>query len=143
MADTPVLNVIRNGYKNLILGMTLVSDGSGLTNYRVYDATSATYAVTQAGQAFTPGIYSRLVGLDYDVQGMSFKLSWDATTDNVFFTSGASPESFDWSRFGGQAPKSNDVLFTGADGSILVNTIGAAANATLMLVLYIRKGVPQ
>src|SRR6266852_2192238 len=118
MADTPVLNVIRNGYKNLILGMNLVSDGSGLTNYKVYNAASTTYGVTQGGQVFLPGIYSRLVRLDYDVQGMSFTLSWDATTDNVFFTAAASPESFDWSSFGGMAPKSNDVLFVGADGSI-------------------------
>lgn len=143
MADTPVLNIIRNGYKHLILGMTLVSDGSGLTDYKVYDAGAAAYAVSQAGQAFTPGIYSRLVGLDYDVQGMAFTLSWDATTDRQFFASGASPESFDWRSFGGMAPKSNDVLFTGANGSILVNTVAPAANATLQLVLYIRKNVPQ
>lgn len=143
MADTPTLNVIQNGYRNLILGMNLVSDGSGLSNYKVFDATSTTYGVNKGGQVFVPGTAAKVVGIDYDVQGMSFTLSWDATTDRLFFTSGASPESFDWRAFGGQGPYTNGVLFTGADGSILVNTLGAAANATLNIILYIRKGQPQ
>lgn len=143
MADVPVLNILQNGYRNLILQMVLVSDGSGLTNYKVYDALSTTYQVNKGGQNFLPGTSSKLVGLDYDVQGMSFSLSWDATTDRQFFASGASPESFDWRRFGGMGPYSNGTLFTGADGSILVNTITPAANATLMMILYLRKQQPQ
>lgn len=139
MADTPVVQVYHNGYRNLVIGLTLVSDGSGLTAFKVYDATSATYAVNKGGQLFTPGIHSKLVGLDFDVQDMKAKLSWEASSNVPFFAFGASPEDFNWKSFGGLWPP----VVAGATGSILVNTIDPMPNSTLSLILYLRKDVPS
>ena len=139
MVDTPTVQVLHNGYRNLVLNFALISDGSGLTNYKVYDAAATAYKVNQGGQLFAPGVHSKLVGIDFDVQDMKASLSWEATSNVLFFAFGASPEDFNWRGFGGQWPP----VVAGATGSILVNTIGAAANATLSFVLYIRKGVPQ
>jgi hypothetical protein len=55
MADSIVVNVEQNNYRNVILRCTLVSDGSGVAAQKIYDATSGgVYGVTQGGQPSTP-----------------------------------------------------------------------------------------
>lgn len=140
MADVVALQVQQNGYRNIILTGTLVSDGSGVAKQVIYDATSSgAFGVNRAGQVFYPGIHTTIIGLDFDVDGMRFELFWDADTDSPIQAYGASPEDFNWRRFGGLHVPSG---LTGATGSILLSTIGAAANATLSFVLYLRKNVP-
>lgn len=140
MADVIDVQVQTNGYRNVILSGSLVSDGSGVAKQVIYDATSGgAFGVNQGGQVFYPGIHTTLVGLDFDVDGMRFELFWDATTDSLIQAYGASPEDFGWRRFGGLRVPAGLV---GATGSILLSTIGAAANATLSFVMYLRKNVP-
>ena len=141
MADTITVNVEQNNYRNVILRCTLVSDGSGVTTQNIYNATSGgTYGVTQGNQTFYPGIHTTIVGMDFDVDGMRFALYWEATANNLIFALGASPEDFNWRQMGGIRVPAG---LTGATGSILCSTIGAAANATLSFILYLRKNVPQ
>jgi hypothetical protein len=142
MAESATLNVEANGYRNVIIRGTLVSDGSGVSSQTIYNATSSgAYGVNKGGQLFYPGVHTTIVGLDFDVDGMRFKLTWDATpTPQDILTFGASPESFRWESFGGIRVPSGLV---GATGSILLSTIAAAANATLSFILYLRKNVPQ
>jgi hypothetical protein len=141
MAESVVVNVEQNNYRNVILRCTLVSDGSGVTDQKIYDATSSgVYYVTQGGQRFYPGIHTKLMKMDFDVDGMRFKLAWEATANSNILTLGASPERFDWTDMGGLRVPAGLV---GATGSILCSTIAAAANATLSFVLYLHKGVPQ
>jgi hypothetical protein len=144
MADSAnvVTTVETNGYRNVVIRSVLRSDGSGLSAYKVYDATSAgAYGVTApGGQVVYPGVHSKLVGLDYDVQDMKLELLWDATTPQNLLSLGSAPEDFDWTRFGGIRVPSGLV---GATGSILVTTINPVPDSTFALILYIRKGVPQ
>jgi hypothetical protein len=145
MADTAniVVAVEQNGYRNVIIRASLVSDGSGLTNYKLYDASSAgAFGVTApGGQIVYPGVHSTLVGLDYDVQDMKINLLWDASpTPQSIWALGAAPEDFNWTRFGGiRCPAAT---LAGATGSIDVTTINAAPNSTFAILLYIRKNVP-
>lgn len=143
MADSAniVVSTINNGYRNVVIRATLLSDGSGLSAYKVYDATSAgAYGVTApGGQIVYPGIHSKLVGLDYDVQDMKVQLLWDATSPQSLLALGNAPEDFNWKRFGGITVPPG---LTGATGSILITTINQAPNSTFSLILYVTKGVP-
>ena len=140
MADVPVVSIEQNGYRNVVLRITLVSDGSGFTNYKIYDATSTgAFGVSAAGQMFYPGIHTTVVGLDYDVQDMKLRLQWEATTNQDILALGNAPEDFDWTRFGGIRVPSG---LTGATGSILLSSQDSAIDATFSLVLYLRKNVP-
>ena len=144
MADTAniVVQTEINNYRNIIVRASLVSDGSGLDNYKLYDASSAgSFGVTApGGQIVYPGANTKLMGLDYDVQDMKIRLQWDATTPQDIFALGSAPEDFRWDRFGGIRVPAG---LAGATGSILVSTISAAANSTFALVMYLRKNVPQ
>lgn len=144
MADTAnvVVTTEANGYRNAIVRVALRSDGTGLTNYKIFDATSSgAFGVTApGGQIVYPGIHTSLVGLDYDVQDMKINLLWDATTPQSIMPLGSAPEDFRWERFGGVRVPSGLV---GATGSILVSTINQVPDSTFFLILYLRKGVPQ
>ena len=125
---------------------TLVSDGSGLTNYVLVDPTAAAAAtvanlsVTQAGQVFYPGTHLTLVGLDYDIQDLKLRLQWGATVNQDILALGNAPEDFDWTKFGGIRVPST---LAGATGQILITTVNQAPNSTFALVLYLRKNIPQ
>jgi hypothetical protein len=141
MVDTPTITVQNNGYRNVVLSVTLVSDGSGLSGFKVYDATSSgNYGVSQGNQMFYPGIHTTLVNIDYDVQDMKVRVQWEATANQDILVLGNAPEDFLWARMGGLRVPAG---LAGATGSILLTTVGAVANATMSLVLYLRKNVPQ
>lgn len=139
MADAPTVYVEQNGYRNVILRVDLLSDGSGVALQKIYDATSTgVFGVSKQGQTFYPGIHTTLIGLDYDLQDMKAQLFWEATANVPLRVLGQAPEDFDWTRFGGiRCP-----VVAGATGSILLSTINQAPNSTLSLILYLRKNVP-
>lgn len=142
MADVPVVSVEQNGYRNVVIRATLVSDGSGVNNYKIYDATSSgTYGVNRAGQVFYPGVHTTVIGLDYDVQDMKLRIQWEGVPSNQdILPLGSAPEDFRWYQFGGiRVP----AALTGATGSILLTTVNQAPQSTFGLVLYLRKNVPE
>lgn len=145
MADTAnlVLRVEENNYRNATIRASLTSDGSGLSAYKLYDASSGgAFGVTApGGQTVYPGIYTRISAFDYDVQDMKIQLLWDATSPEQIAALGSAPEDFGWGRrFQGiRVPPG----LVGATGSILITTINQAPNSTFFLRLYLRKGVPQ
>jgi hypothetical protein len=140
MAETAVINVENNGYRNVILRGTLVSDGSGITDQKIYDATSSgTYGVVRAGQTFYPGVHTTVVGFDYDAQDLKLRVQWEATINQDIFPIGNAPEDFNWRRFGGiRVP----AALAGATGSILISTVGQQVSGTFFFLLYLRKNVP-
>lgn len=143
MAETlTTLQVIENGFRNVVIRGAFVSaDGSGIANQVIYNATSSgAFGVTIAGHTYYPGIYTKLVALDFDVQDMKFRLDWEATANSLIMAFGASPEDFNWRKIGGIPVPSGLV---GATGSILLSTIDCMPNSTLTFVLTLRKGVPQ
>lgn len=143
MADSAniVVRTEANNYRNLIVRASLVSDGSGLSNYKLFDAASATFGVTApGGQKVTPGIHVSIAQLHYDVQDMKIRLQWEATANEDILALGSAPEDFDWRDFGGIRVPSG---LAGATGSILVTTVGFSVNSTFSMILHLRKNVPQ
>lgn len=134
MADVTTSQIIANGARNLIVKLTDVSDGTGLTAVKVVDAQDAAFAV--GGQV--PGVHLKVKRVAYDVHGMVVRLQWDAT-DPVDLVTLSGFGHLDFKRFQGipntKAP--------GATGSILLTTIGAAADSTFTIDLEMIKGVPQ
>lgn len=141
MAETAIVNVEANGYRNVVLRIPFVSaDGSGITNQKIFDASSGgAFGVNRAGQNFYPGVHTTLIGLDYDAQDLKIRLQWEATTNRDIVALGNAPEDFQWERFGGIRVPAN---LTAPTGSILLSTISAKTGSTFTLILYIRKNVP-
>lgn len=141
MADVTTLNIEANGYRNVIIRATCVSDGTART-ITAYDATSGgVFGVTApGGQIVYPGVHTSLVKLDYDVQDMKLRAQWDATSPVDILALGAAPEDFDWTSFGGIRVPAG---LTGATGSILLTTVDPLVGATYSVILYLRKNVPQ
>ncbi|NVN13409.1 hypothetical protein [Nguyenibacter vanlangensis] len=134
MADVTTTQVIANGPRNLIVRLTDVSDGTGLSAVKIVDAQSPAFAVR--GQV--PGVHLKLVRIVYDVHDMAVRLQWDGT-EPVDLVTLSGFGHLDFRRFQGiPNPRA-----AGATGSILLSTIGAAANATFTLDLEMIKGVPQ
>ena len=138
MADAVTTQVLFNGPRHLVVKLTDVSDGTGMAGVTLVDAQSATYAVNVQGNAEVPGVHLKLTRLQYDCAGMKVKLLWDAGTDDTMLVLGGFG-TLDFTGIGGlQNP-----LSSGATGSVLVSTIGAAANTTATLVAWFTKGVPN
>lgn len=139
MANVKTLNVETNGYRNVIIRATLVSDGTVDTT-TAYNATSSgAFSVNYKGQLIYPGIHSTLIGIDYDVQDMKLRVMWEATTDADILALGSAPDSFDWTNLGGlKVPPG----LAGATGSIKLVTLDPMVNSTYSVVLRLRKNVP-
>lgn len=142
MAETCVVNVEANGYRNVVLRCTYLSvDGSGITAQKVYDATSGgTYGVSKGGQTFYPGVHTTVIGLDYDAQDLKLQIQWEGSPSNQdIFALGNAPEDFDFTKFGGIRVPSG---LAGATGSILVTTVNQVPQSTFTFLLHLRKNVP-
>lgn len=140
MADAVVNRVIQNGFRNVIIRVTDLSDGTGLNALKIYDATSSgAFGVQAFGQTIYPGIHTTIVGLDYDIQDLKLQMLWEASVNEPIFNLGNAPEDFSWLRFGGITCPPG---LAGATGSILLTTINQAPNSTFSLVLSLRKNVP-
>lgn len=141
MADSAniVVRTEQDGYRNLVIRASLVSDGSGLAAFKVYDATQHA-VIAPGGQLIAPGIHTTLLALDYDVQDMKVRMQWDASSPEDILALGAAPQGFNWEDIGGLRVPSG---LAGATGSILLTTVNPAPNATFGLVFYLRKNVPQ
>ncbi len=141
MASVNTLSVEQNGYRNVIIRATQVSDGTDAESVTIYNATSSgAFGVNQGGQLFYPGVHTTIVGLDYDVQDMKLAMRWEATADQDILALGSAPEDFRWKDFGGIRVPST---LTGATGSIKLVSLGPLVGATYSVVLYLRKNVPQ
>ncbi len=137
MADVVTTQVLANGNWNLWVQVTDLSDGTGLTNSKIIDAQSTAYAV-DTFQKVVPGVHLGIRAIQYNVTGMTVRLLWDATVPVPF----ATLSGFDRLKYRRIMGLPNPAP-AGATGSILVTTIGAAANSAFTLVFEMIKGVPQ
>jgi len=142
MASTNTLQVITNNYRNVVIRATQVSDGTDGESVTIYNATSGgSFGVTApGGQIIYPGIFTKIIGLHYDVQDMKLMMRWEATADQDILALGNAPEDFDWRSFGGIRVPSG---LAGATGSIKLVTKSPIVGATYSVILRLRKGVPQ
>ncbi|ACI52304.1 conserved hypothetical protein [Gluconacetobacter diazotrophicus PA1 5] len=137
MADMTTTQVIANGPRNLIIKLTDVSDGTGLSGFKVVDAQSAAYAA--GGQV--PGVHLKVRRIVYDVHGMVVRLQWEAKAP-VDLATLSGFGHLDFRRCQGLS-NPGVTAAPGATGSILLTTIGAAAGGAFTIHLEMIKGVPQ
>ena len=143
MADTVTNNVQQNGFRNIVLKLTNVSDGTGQAGAMIYDATSANTlgqnpGVSIGGQTFYSGLHTTIVKMHYDITDMKVRLQWQATTNQDIIILGAAPGPMEWQDIGGLRVPAG---LAGATGSILLTTIGASPNSTYDITLYLRKNI--
>src|ERR1035437_1116586 len=139
MVDVATVNVMQNGFRNVILRVTLFSDGSGITNQKIFDASSTgAFGVNRAGQIFYPGIHTKVRAIDYDIQDMKMRVQWEAAPSQDIFPLGNAPEDFDWTRMGGLPVPPG---LAGATGSILLTSINQAPQSTFFMTMYLTKNV--
>ena len=132
MVDTVVTQVLNNGPRNLVLKCTSLSDGTGESGVKKFDAASSTYANNGA----LVGIHVTLWRLDYDIHNMGVELLWDASSAQQLLLLGGFGKQ-DFKPFGGLTVP----VITGATGSILLTTIGAMANSSYSLVFTLKKNI--
>lgn len=141
MASTNTLQIIENGFRNVVIRASQISDGTDGEAVTIYNATSSgSFGVNKGGQIFYPGIYTKIVNLWYDVQDCKIAIRWEATADQDILPLGAAPEDFDFTKFGGIPVPSGLV---GATGSIKVVTLQPVVGAVYSVIIRLRKGVPQ
>jgi hypothetical protein len=142
MASANTLQVIENGYRNVVIRATQISDGTDGEAIKIYDASSGGVfgVAAPGGRIVYPGIFSSIVALDYDVQDMKLALRWEASVDQDVLALGSAPENFDWRSIGGLKVPTG---LAGATGSITAVSLGPNIGATYTIIISIRKRIPQ
>lgn len=125
MADAVTSQVLFDGDQKTIMKFTNVSDGTGEAAVLKVDASTLRGNPTQLN----------IEVIEYDIQGMTVQILWDATTDVVAQTVGQGQFALDYSEVGGLVNNSG----AGKTGDILFTTVGATAGDTYTIVLTMRK----
>lgn len=141
MADAVTLQLVENGPRDVVLRFADVSDGTGLSNYKLLDATSAgNLGVVIQGQTFYPGTHLKIRQIDYALNNMTAALYWDANTPYLICAL-TGFDHFFFDNFGG-LPNAGT---TGATGSLIMNlNVNVAAQpASATLIIRCTKGIHQ
>ena len=142
MADVVTTQILENGPSRLVMKFTNLSDGTGETGVTKVDATSSTIGVITQGNTVTPGTHLAITGIFYDITAMRLRILWDADTDTDIFVLSGDGQRWQFrderAGFALTNPKN-----TGATGSILFTTVGAALNSAYTVILAMLKGIPQ
>lgn len=138
MADAVTSQLLFNGRRHLSYKFTNESDGTGEAAVVKVDATSSTNGIFLSGQTILCGVHLKVARIIYSVFNMGLRVLWDATTDTDMVILNGFGEMDFRSIAGLQNP-----LGTGATGSILFTTVGAAAGSSYSVVLHLTKGIPQ
>lgn len=134
MANILTSQTLNNGPRNLVMKFTNVSDGTDETAVKKVDATDTAFA----NQGVVPGIHLTITRIIFDVKSMLLRILWEATTNTDIVDLGG--DVADTHKFGDIAGLWNPNA-AGATGSILFTTVGAMANSSYSIVLYMRKNV--
>lgn len=133
MTDTVSTLDILNGPSRLTRKLLNKSDGTGETNVTKVDLSTLTGPTVQGGQALHPK--SMLIEqIEYDIQGMKVQIIADGTTPIVLETIGGFGH-LDYRQSAGL----NSINTGTNSGNIKFTTIGAAANSTYDITLFMRK----
>lgn len=148
MADAVTARILLDNSKQTIVHLTGISDGTGET--AVVKVTKANLAlcdgvITAGVKAAAAAPVSLEVGaIRWNIQGFSsVRLLWDHTTDDLLMAlSGSGFEDFLGS--GDVRGDTTIVMLTdprsaGGLGDILLTSVGAVANATYDITLFLRK----
>lgn len=135
MPNTTTSQIIANGADNAVIRLTCFSDGTAETNVVKVDATK-TGPLGHNGKY--PGTKLRIKSVDYDIQGMNcLRIEWVGMPNaDALIVSGAG--EMDFTRIGG-LPVDGDVA--SATGSIAFSTVGAVANSSYTVILWLSKNI--
>ena len=138
--------ILENGPRRAVAKFTgLFASSDDETNVKKVDATATgPYGVSVQGQTFYPGVNLKVIGVKFNINGLTLRMLWEATSNVDMLVLGPA-NGGDWTfldeRGGFQGIVNPSPA--GATGSILFTTLGAAANANYSVVLTMVKGVPQ
>lgn len=125
MADAVTSQTLVDGERNVVMKFTNVSDGTGEAAVTKVDVSALNGAPTSV----------RIEKVQYDIQGMSVNLLWDATADVSALVIGSGQGCFDFSEVGGLRNNAGD----GVTGDIQLTTVGHTAGDTYSIVLHMKK----
>src|ERR1035437_7807918 len=141
MVDVVTSTILENGPRRVVVAFTNLSDGTGESGVVKIDATSSgPLGVVIQGQTVYPGVGLKIVDLWYDIKAMGLRIQWAATTPTDILVLGGFgrwPLLDTLAGFGGMTNPNA----TGATGSILFTTVGAAANSSYSVILEMIKGI--
>jgi hypothetical protein len=143
MADTVTTQTLENGPRRVVMAFTNLSDGTGESGVKKVDASSSgPLGVTIAGATYYPGVHLKVVDVFYDIGSMKLQMLWEASASVQFMVlAGYGRMRFLDHRGGFQGIINPNG--SGATGSILFSTVGAALNSSYTVILEMTKGVPQ
>lgn len=126
MVNTIEFQTIQDDSRNTIIKVDIIGDGSGEeTKTVIFDA--STYLNTT--------VEKKLWKIEYEQNGFSSVLEWDATADKQLITiEDAHHEHVCWEWFGGYS----NAYYAGRTGDILLTTSGLGAGDRGYIILYIK-----
>ena len=125
MADAVSSQTLVDGARNVVMKFVNVSDGTGESAVLKVDVSALNDAPTRV----------KITRIDYDVQGMSVNILWDATTDVSAIIIGDGQGTLDFSSSGGLINNAG----AGITGDIMFTTLGHSLNDTYSIVLHMKK----
>jgi len=132
MADAVTTQTLVDGPKFAVLKLTNISDGTGESAVKKVDVSAL--ATSADGDTCTSVTIDRIW---WQCIGMKVQLLFDADTDAFIIELGENQSGdHDYSSFGGLTNNAG----TGKTGDVLFTTVGASANDTYTVILYMRKG---
>lgn len=125
MADAVTSQTLVDGERNVVMKFTNVSDGTGESAVLKVDVSTLSGAPTSV----------KITKVQYDIQGMSVTLLWDATTDVTAVVLGTGQATLDFTKAGGLINNAG----VGVTGDILLTTVGHTLGDTYSIVLHMKK----
>lgn len=125
MADAVTSQTLVDGERNAVMKFTSVSDGTG---------EAAVLKVNASALSGAPSTV-KITKIQYDIQGMSVNVLWDATTDVPAIVLSTGQATLDFTKMGGLQNNAG----AGITGNILFTTIGHTLGDTYSIVLHMKK----
>lgn len=125
MADAVTSQTLVDGERNVVMKFTNVSDGTGEAAVLKVDVSTLAGAPTSV----------KITKVEYDIQGMSVNLLWDATSDVSALILGSGQGCMDFRDVGGLSNNAG----TGVTGDLLLTTVGHTLGDTYSIVLRMKK----
>ena len=131
MADAVTSQTLADGPKTAVMKFTNVSDSGGESAVTKVDVSAL--SASADGDTCTGVTIERIW---WQCIGMKVQILWDASTDAFCIELGENQSgSHDYTVFGGLTNNAG----SGKTGDIIFTTVGASANDTYTVILYMRK----
>jgi hypothetical protein len=131
MADAVTSQTIIDGPKTAVMKFTNISDGTGESAVTKVDVSAL--SASADGDTCTGVVIERIW---WQCIGMKVQILWDATSDQFCIELGENQSgNHDYTIFGGLTNNAG----SGKTGDVQFTTVGATANDTYTIILYLRK----